>query len=295
MSVAPEAAVLDLNKKREVMNAQLNDYSMELTASRLDSLGADVRIRSLYSGEPLPQTFSSRSSTSSVCFQENEEEESVQEEIFVPIPGISVHQAFNIEKELFIEQPTTMKNAPSSSENKPSLSEEDDQRSLDKVSKQSRSHPQQLQVFSLLVRPVQSMCAICLDTYKISDVVSWSSNPVCCHVFHRDCILNWLLAQNTNPRGVSALVGPQDSLSAYARLACPCCRYHFVEGPHTTTATPTTNTTTTEIPSNISDDHHVSMNIGDISTVDTDTDAVEISSSGDSNSDDRNFALAVDP
>lgn len=36
-------------------------------------------------------------------------------------------------------------------------------------------------------------CAICLDYFKLNDMVSWSGNGKCNHIYHKDCILYWLL------------------------------------------------------------------------------------------------------
>lgn len=63
----------------------------------------------------------------------------------------------------------------------------------------------QPQTESRLVPPT---CAICLIHYEPGCYVSWSNN--CIHVFHRDCILMWLLKK----------VEP----------LCPCCRQEFVSG-----------------------------------------------------------------
>lgn len=48
----------------------------------------------------------------------------------------------------------------------------------------------------------QPECAICLDVFRIGEVVAWSTDPHCGHVFHHKCIREWLLR----------------------RIACPCCR-----------------------------------------------------------------------
>ncbi len=37
-------------------------------------------------------------------------------------------------------------------------------------------------------------CAICLMDYEPSERISWSSNPECTHVFHEDCVVNWLVS-----------------------------------------------------------------------------------------------------
>lgn len=47
---------------------------------------------------------------------------------------------------------------------------------------------------SCCLRSVDTSCCICLEPYKIRDVISWSSNPACSHVFHQDCIINWFMS-----------------------------------------------------------------------------------------------------
>jgi len=36
-------------------------------------------------------------------------------------------------------------------------------------------------------------CPICMEDLKVGDVVSWSANKTCDHVFHHECIKEWLL------------------------------------------------------------------------------------------------------
>lgn len=57
-------------------------------------------------------------------------------------------------------------------------------------------------------RLVPPTCAICLIHYEPGCYVTWSQK--CIHVFHRDCILMWLLKKD--------------------EPLCPCCRQEFVDG-----------------------------------------------------------------
>jgi hypothetical protein len=58
------------------------------------------------------------------------------------------------------------------------------------------------------LRSVDTVCSICLEHYKILDTVCWSSNRACCHVFHQNCILDWLMSiypasSNQNDNGIN--------------------------------------------------------------------------------------------
>lgn len=61
---------------------------------------------------------------------------------------------------------------------------------------------------------VDSTCSICLLEFKARDVISFSSNKDCQHVFHQDCILRWL----------------------YLKNKCPCCHRTFLCGDQLKTA-----------------------------------------------------------
>lgn len=49
-------------------------------------------------------------------------------------------------------------------------------------------------------------CAICLNDYEDGDAICWSHNTHCSHVFHRQCISEWLLTHEE----------------------CPCCRHAYL-------------------------------------------------------------------
>ena len=56
-------------------------------------------------------------------------------------------------------------------------------------------------------------CSICLAKYEEGDEVVRSSNPLCKHVFHQQCLVQWLESRN-------------DPL-------CPCCRQPYLEADET--------------------------------------------------------------
>jgi hypothetical protein len=62
------------------------------------------------------------------------------------------------------------------------------------------------------LREVPIECSICLCEYTVGSDVVWSSNPQCEHVFHKNCIEQWLMKQREGP-------------------LCPCCRRDFVIDP----------------------------------------------------------------
>ena len=52
-------------------------------------------------------------------------------------------------------------------------------------------------------------CTICFNCYEPGDEICWSNNPQCNHVFHKDCIEEWLLRHDE----------------------CPCCRLNYMMSP----------------------------------------------------------------
>ncbi|CAJ1948261.1 unnamed protein product [Cylindrotheca closterium] len=49
-------------------------------------------------------------------------------------------------------------------------------------------------------------CTICFNEYKPGDEICWSNHPQCNHMFHKDCIEEWLLRHDE----------------------CPCCRLNYM-------------------------------------------------------------------
>lgn len=59
-------------------------------------------------------------------------------------------------------------------------------------------------------RTVPNCCAVCLCFYEEGETVVWSSNRLCNHAFHEECVMEWLIKM-------------QDG------TPCPCCRQEFTD------------------------------------------------------------------
>jgi len=59
-------------------------------------------------------------------------------------------------------------------------------------------------------KPIDATCALCIDEYEVGDTIVWSHDTTkCSHVYHKDCLLEWLTK---------------------GKKHCPVCRSWFVPG-----------------------------------------------------------------
>lgn len=78
-------------------------------------------------------------------------------------------------------------------------------------------------------RLVPKSCAICLMDYDGPERICYSSNPNCVHVFHQNCIFNWMVSlgkSNTMSPLILHRCFRDEDLLRYP-LRCPCCRNDF--------------------------------------------------------------------
>lgn len=73
-------------------------------------------------------------------------------------------------------------------------------------------------------------CAVCLAKYESSERVCWASNSECSHVFHEQCILQWLVSLGRR-KTTGQQFDKNSSEEEFMKYQpeCPCCRQHFVD------------------------------------------------------------------
>jgi hypothetical protein len=54
-------------------------------------------------------------------------------------------------------------------------------------------------------------CSICLDTYKTGETICWAKTDECDHIFHQECIQEWMKDHNDCPLCRTNLVSIQES------------------------------------------------------------------------------------
>lgn len=78
-------------------------------------------------------------------------------------------------------------------------------------------------------RAVPIFCAVCLMEYEVTERVCWSSNTECTHVFHEDCIVQWLVSSGrTKSKRQWFPDNPSEKRLMCYELECPCCRQEFI-------------------------------------------------------------------
>mmetsp|Transcript_15543 Transcript_15543/g.22105 ORF Transcript_15543/g.22105 Transcript_15543/m.22105 type:complete len:336 (+) Transcript_15543:138-1145(+) len=77
-------------------------------------------------------------------------------------------------------------------------------------------------------RNVPIFCAICLSEYDKGDGVCWSSNAECSHVFHEDCILQWLISSGKKRAMSQYFTKHPTDAKLLENEFCPCCRQEFI-------------------------------------------------------------------
>ena len=94
----------------------------------------------------------------------------------------------------------------------------DNKTSMNKTHKQSR-------------RQVPIFCSICLSEFDLHQQISWSSNTACTHVFHSDCMIQWLVALGRKHSTMKrfTLNPTERQLLGHYELQCPCCRQEFIK------------------------------------------------------------------
>lgn len=80
-------------------------------------------------------------------------------------------------------------------------------------------------------RNVPIFCAVCLDSYEITDQVCWASNKECSHVFHADCILQWLISSGKKKSMDQIFEKHPSDAKLIQYRQCPCCRQDFISVP----------------------------------------------------------------
>lgn len=80
-------------------------------------------------------------------------------------------------------------------------------------------------------RQVPIFCSICLSEFDLHQHICWSSNSACTHVFHSDCMIQWLvtLGRKHSTMKRFTLNPTERQLLGHYELQCPCCRQEFIK------------------------------------------------------------------
>ena len=96
------------------------------------------------------------------------------------------------------------------------------------IKKKEMEEPTTCTIEMVEKRNVPIFCAVCLDSYEISDQVCWASNKECSHVFHADCILQWLVSSGKKKSMDQVFEKHPSDAKLMQYRQCPCCRQDFI-------------------------------------------------------------------
>lgn len=95
-------------------------------------------------------------------------------------------------------------------------------------------------------RLVTNRCSVCLSCFDVDDTVVWSVNTECPHVFHAQCLHDWLATVSRkfikrqilheSSRRIMYRGPPQEYMYRVP-LSCPCCRRPYLQLDKTCDAT----------------------------------------------------------
>lgn len=137
----------------------------------------------------------------------------------------TIHSNF-LRKSKESEEDTEGKEEVESEENRCATDDEDELKEHEKLTEK-----RDVTTYGYLERhrDVPIFCAVCLLEYEISEKVCWASNDACSHVFHEDCILQWLVSLGRKrSKRQSFPRNPTDKKLLDFDLNCPCCRQDFI-------------------------------------------------------------------
>lgn len=148
--------------------------------------------------------------------------------ICIPLPGYNKNGIIGARGRKPMKKPTPSfaskifrrENIDAKKQTKQSSEVEDDASVAEEDDTQQKSDRREVPIF----------CAICLGEYETADRVCWSSNTACTHVFHHDCIFQWLKASGKRVCKEQRFseTPSVDQVLNFA-MECPCCRQLFID------------------------------------------------------------------
>lgn len=152
--------------------------------------------------------------------------ESEYTHIFVPQPGHNFDDVNITRADAFIEETPKEVNKKTGLGSRlfSKVKEEEVKRAEEPPVKELEEEPEKVER-----RQVPIFCAVCLQEFEDSERVSWSANADCTHVFHEDCIVQWLVTLGRIKAKTQRFSDePTESQLLSYDMECPCCRQDFV-------------------------------------------------------------------